>query len=104
MNKTELLKWLEHNFPNRHPDEQLLGLVEEVGELCHAQLKGRQGVRHTAAQIRELKIDAVGDILIFLHNYCLCEGIDIDAALETTWEKVAQRDYRTDPDLNGSRQ
>ena len=46
----------------------LLGVAEEVGELCHAQLKGEQGIRHTPKEIKKMKMDAVGDIVIFLAN------------------------------------
>lgn len=89
--------WLRRNFPNDDAGRQLLGVVEEVGELAHAHLKGQQGIRHTPAEIREMKVDAVADIVIFLTGYCVNEGIDMDSAVELAWDQVRQRDWRADP-------
>lgn len=89
--------WLRRNFPNDDAGRQLLGVVEEVGELAHAHLKSLQGIRHTAEEIRAMKVDAVADIVIFLSGYCLNENIDLDAAVEATWDQVRQRDWLADP-------
>jgi len=87
--------WVEHNFGERPSYWPLLGVVEEVGELCHAHLKHEQGIRtnedHDAA-----KRDAVGDIVIYLSDYCSAEGIDLQAAVEETWAEVSKRDWKAD--------
>lgn len=93
--------WLEANFPNQTAEEALLGVVEEVGELSHAHLKGNQGIRHTPAEIREMKIDAIGDIVIFLDGYCIGEGLDFDSVVAFVWAKVKQRDWLTNKETGG---
>ena len=88
--------WLDHNFPNQQPHDGLLGISEEVGELCHAHLKGQQGIRHTPEQIEELKFDALGDIFIFMLSYCNTNEIQLADAIEDTWTKiVSRRDWIT---------
>ena len=52
----------------------LLGICEEAGELCHAQLKKEQGIRGTIEQHDAAMKDAVGDIMIYAINYL--SGID----------------------------
>lgn len=46
---------------------------------------------------RNGKIDSVGDILIFLINYCNKEEINIGEALINTWNEVSKRDWKKDP-------
>lgn len=95
--QTVLEKWHEHNFPGVPSYQPLLGIGEEVGELMHAHLKGEQSIRHSPQEIREMKIDAVGDMLIFLLHYCNIEAINIQVALETTLSQVLQRDWKAYP-------
>ncbi len=92
--------WVKHNFPGRHPYYPLLGLMEELGELSHAHLKSLQGIR-TSEDHDAAKIDAVADIVIFLADYCSGNGIDLQDALNLTWAKVKQRDWRADPEKAG---
>lgn len=93
--------WVSHNFPGREPYYPLLGVQEEVGELSHAFLKMKQGIRGTEAEHHAAMIDAVGDIVIFLSDFCSANGIDFQEAVETTWAKVKQRDWRADPQEGG---
>lgn len=93
----EYPSWLRRNFPNDDASRQLLGVVEEVGELAHAHLKGQQGIRHTPEEIRAMKVDAVADIVIFLSGYCVNEGIDLDEAVEKAWDTVRLRDWIANP-------
>lgn len=85
--------WAERNFPNAKRWEPLIGIQEEVGELSHAFLKLHQGIRlsedHTAKMI-----DAVGDILIYMADFCNRNWIDMQGAMEATWEKVKLRDWQ----------
>lgn len=71
----------------------LLGVVEEVGELCHAHLKNEQGIRGTPEEWRTKKQDAIGDILIYLLDYCTREELDAEECLETAWAEVSARDW-----------
>ena len=64
-----LYDWQKYNFGDQDNDRILLGICEEIGELCHAQLKGEQGIRGTAEEHNAAMKDAVGDIMIYLLNY-----------------------------------
>ena len=88
--------WSKKNFGPHYGSgyRNLLGLSEEVGELCHAQLKGEQGIRHTPEEILKMKKDAVGDIIIFLCNYCDSQDISIDECAELAWEEIKNRDWK----------
>lgn len=93
----EVEKWQAKNFPNSQPYHPLLGLNEEVGELNHAHLKGEQGIRHDKFEIHRKKKDAIGDIMLFLIDYCRKNNLDLVDCLETTWEEVKLRDWVGDP-------
>lgn len=88
-------KWVEHNFPNTNADEQLLGVVEEVGELCHAILKSKQKIRggENQKESMEKEMDAIGDILIYLTGFCNKRGYSVHDILFHTWEQVKDRDW-----------
>ena len=75
----------------------LLGVCEEAGELCHAHLKAEQGIRGTQDEHLEAKKDAIGDIVIYLADYCSQQGIDLERSIENTWAKVKQRDWKQNP-------
>ena len=105
--QTEQKEWSAHNFPNRESYMPLLGVIEEVGELAHAHLKGEQSIRYTEDEVFLKKKDAIGDILIFLADYCTTNGLDMQEAIEDTWIKVKQRDWIKNPvsankDIEGS--
>ena len=93
--------WLRENFPNQTSEQALFGVVEEVGELAHAHLKGEQGIRHTPEEILEMKIDAIGDIVIFLDGYCYSEGLNFPAVVKGVWDKVKKRNWNEDPEKGG---
>jgi NTP pyrophosphatase (non-canonical NTP hydrolase) len=89
----EIREWSGRNFPKNTADEPLFGVGEEFGELCHAHLKLKQGIRvgedHHAA-----KVDAIGDLCIYLMDYCNRSGISLSDAIGITWAKVKERDWQ----------
>lgn len=93
----EQREWVAHNFAGRKPYMPLLGVAEECGELCHAHLKGEQGIRYTPEVVLAKKKDAVGDILIYLADYCSANDIDLEECVTYTWGKVKQRDWIKNP-------
>lgn len=97
--------WQSKNFDihDKTATHNLLGVGEEVGELMHAHLKGEQGIRHTPEQIKAMKENAVGDIIIFLSNYCYAENIDIAKSVEDVLNEIEQRDWRKNP-LNAGKE
>lgn len=88
----EQYAWIKHNFPNRKNYQPLLGVMEELGELTHAHLKHEQNIR-TSEDHYLKKIDAVGDIVIFLTDYCTANNIDLEDAVTKTWNDVKKRDW-----------
>lgn len=73
MNKTlqeiqsELKVWTEYNFGKQTPEISILGMIEELGELSHAILKEKQGIR--VSDFLADKKDAIGDLTIYALNY-----------------------------------
>lgn len=93
--QSEVVEWSKYNFGPRLGSgyRPLLGAIEELGELAHAHLKAEQGIR-TSEDHNEAKIDAIGDIIIYLADYCEQQGIDLQCAVEATWSKVSKRDWK----------
>lgn len=89
--------WVLHNFGNRPTWMPLLGAVEELGELAHAHLKEAQGIRTNENHIENAK-DAIADIIIYLADYCSSRGFDFQEIVQSTWDKVKQRDWKKNPE------
>ena len=96
----EVFKWSRYNFGGQPAHRPLLGVVEEIGELSHVFLKEEQGIRlasETEQQRFEKEKDSLGDIMIYLCDYAARRGIDLQEALNTTWDVVKQRDWKRFP-------
>lgn len=95
----DIFTWLRRNFPDATAQDEFYGVVEEVGELAHADLKHREKIRNLQDPevAFDAKVDAVGDLIIYLMNYCSLTGISFRAALEETWSSVVQRDWVANP-------
>lgn len=92
--------WADQNFgPSVAPyHRNLLGLMEELGELAHAHLKREQGIRGTAEEHDSKAKDAIGDMMIFLMNYCSDRDWSLGEITQTTWEEVVRkRDWKANP-------
>lgn len=74
--QTSLYHWQHYNFGPQNNDRLLLGINEEIGELCHCVLKKMQGIRGTPAEHNNNMKDAIGDIMIYTLNYL--SGLKID--------------------------
>lgn len=86
-------EWAKRHFGDCPSYLPLLGIVEEVGELSHSHLKQSQGIRgDNAKHIADAK-DAVGDIVIFLMDYCNRRGWDLQEIIEDTWDEVSKRKW-----------
>ena len=84
--------WQINNFGLLPPEDSLLGIVEEVGELAHAHTHNKQRVRTNENHASNMK-DAVGDITIFLMSFCTSYGWDYQSIIEGVWKKVSDRDW-----------
>jgi len=73
----------------------LLGLIEELGELAHSHLKEQQGIRTSEDHVAKAK-DAIGDIVIFLADYCNARVFNLALIIKETWEQVRKRDWKRD--------
>lgn len=93
----KLEPWQKHNFPESTAEDQILGVVEEVGELSHHFLKRKQGIRSHENHDEEIR-DACADIVIYLANFCNMEGIDLSFELLKAWSAVKDRDWQKDPE------
>ncbi len=63
-------EWIAKNFPPGPDDipgnNSILGCIEELGELAHAHLKRKQGIRGTPEEHDAAAKDAIGDITVYL--------------------------------------
>ena len=98
----EQLEWAKHNFGSKYGSgyRTLLGAMEELGELAHAHLKSEQGIRINENH-QESKKDAVGDIIIYLANYCSDNDLILEDCIKDTWENVKVRDWKKN-NINGA--
>ncbi len=89
--------WQDYNFGPQPPHRMVLGAAEEVGELCHAQLKMEQAIRGTPEEHNAAAKDAVGDAIIYLANYCTVKGFNLQQIMEDTWREISKRDWKKFP-------
>jgi NTP pyrophosphatase (non-canonical NTP hydrolase) len=93
--------WAFRNFgrecTNERSKSSILGVVEEVGELAHSVLKQEQGIRGTKEEHDAAIQDAVGDIVIFLSDFCTRRKLDFEVCVERAWNEVKDRDFITFP-------
>ena len=99
LKQKELAKWHLRNFgiKTKKAEWQFIGLVEEVGEMAHAILKRKQGIREVN---HEDISDAFADIVIFGIQIMTCEGRNVEDVLSRTISEVLQRDWKKYP-VNG---
>ena len=92
--------WLKKNFPDAQPWEALAGIVEEVGELSHAHLKGFNKIRglDDPQKVAAAKSDAIGDIFVYMASYCNTNDLDLEECIFSAWEEVQRRNWRLNPE------
>lgn len=104
----EVREWAERNFADTweegQPMDPFLGIVEEVGEISHAILKFKQGIREYDANKMHSEVrDGIGDLFIYMCDFCSRMGYDFQEIVEITWDQVKQRDWnkqREEPDAS----
>lgn len=116
----EIAQWSQDNFPKRTSDRNLFGVTEKLGELaehtlelvvpilhvfrqmgkcCHGNLKRSFGLRDSQEFHEEKIKDAIGDMTIYLIEFCTLNGWDYQAILEDVWKEVRKRDWIDDPSM-----
>ena len=78
-----IIRWAEARkiIPNSNPESQLLKAVSEMGELADATIK----------KDREAVIDAVGDVMVCLINYCALQDINLVDCMEVAYDQIKNR-------------
>ena len=75
-------EWAAKNFPDTTPYDMFEGMVEELGELAHARLKRRQGIRGST-EVHDLEEkDSIGDIAITAIHYATLRGFDVQTCVD----------------------
>ncbi|AFZ74775.1 MazG-like family protein [Natronobacterium gregoryi] len=71
----EVSEWSRENFADQPTANPLLGVAEELGELTE----------HLAVHdcLTEYELDCVGDLLVYLADFCARRGFDLQAAYDT---------------------
>jgi NTP pyrophosphatase (non-canonical NTP hydrolase) len=80
--QAEHKEWSAKNFPDQKAHHCLLGMIKEVGELAHAQLKLEQGIRVNEDHIAARR-DAIADIALYLIGFCNYNKIDLGVLICT---------------------
>jgi NTP pyrophosphatase (non-canonical NTP hydrolase) len=107
MMQREVGEWSERNFGKQDGVNPYMGTIEELGELseaillmqsrigrlAHATLKEAQGIRGTKEEHAAAAKDAVGDLMIFLLDFCDKKGWDAETILTDTWATVRLREW-----------
>ena len=78
-----IIQWAEARkiIPNSTPETQLLKAVSEMGELADATIKND----------KEAVIDAVGDVMVCLVNYCVLQDINLVQCMEVAYDQIKNR-------------
>ncbi len=97
----EVRVWADGNFDTTDPLDPLLGMIEELGELCHAVLKMRQGIRGTVEEHFLAARDALGDMEIYRADFIGRMGWSSQEIVQDTWNQVSKRNWKDNP-LSGS--
>lgn len=109
----DMYQWKFHNFGGliKNGHQNMLGIIEEVGELSHSILKQQQQIRLKPGKTYEdMMKDAIGDIFIFLMNYLSERKIEFIfpmtfndiSACDTTDEVNVLKLFRLTSDIVGS--
>jgi NTP pyrophosphatase (non-canonical NTP hydrolase) len=87
--------WRVANFGKPNANHQIMGIVEEVGELTHAKLKWDQGIRgYDEAKAKEEMKDAIGDMIIFAMGLCDVYDWKLQDIIDSTSSYVLTRDWK----------
>jgi NTP pyrophosphatase (non-canonical NTP hydrolase) len=81
--EAEIIRWAEARkiIPNSTPHAQLLKALSEMGELADATLKDQ----------KDEIVDAVGDVMVCLINYCALKDINLVDCMEIAYDQIKHR-------------
>jgi NTP pyrophosphatase (non-canonical NTP hydrolase) len=86
----KIVQWAEARriVPNQKPPIAILKLVSEIGELADAEAKGR----------KEEVVDAVGDVMVCLINYCALKDINLVDCMYSAYNQIKDRKGTMSPE------
>lgn len=99
LKQKDLKEWQLKNFGIPEPEDMIIGMSEELGELAHYFLKGKQGIREAAHgnDVTGKIADAFGDIIVFGTQLMTCLGMDAEVEVKKVIEEVLKRDFVNNP-------
>jgi len=79
----KIIQWAEARkiIPNSTAEVQLLKAISEMGELADATIKNDQ----------EAIVDAVGDVMVCLINYCALQDLNLVDCMEVAYDQIKNR-------------
>lgn len=79
----KIIQWAEQRkiIPNSTPEVQLLKAMSEMGELADATIK----------KDKEAIVDAVGDVMVCLVNYCALQDLNLVDCMEVAYDQIKNR-------------
>lgn len=79
----KIIQWSEARkiIPNSTPEVQLLKATSEMGELADATIK----------KDKEAIVDAVGDVMVCLVNYCALQDLNLVDCMEVAYDQIKNR-------------
>jgi NTP pyrophosphatase (non-canonical NTP hydrolase) len=100
----ESRQWRNQAYPDTATIElQALGVTEESGELAHAVLKFKQGIRgYNKTKTAEEVADAIGDIFIYACGVADHLDINVVDAIVKAWDHVKARNITQGSDSGSS--
>lgn len=84
-------EWVAKNFPPYEGEipgnDSILGCIEELGELAHAHLKSKQGIRGSTEAHDAAAKDAIGDVIVYLLGVISAHDVQVGGVCtgETTF-------------------
>lgn len=92
-------EWRYKNFPpdKREAFHQMMGVVEETGEIAHALLKLSQDIRGNE-DLEDKLMDSIGDLVIYLCGVCDARDLTLFECVNRAWLEVKDRDWVKYPD------
>jgi NTP pyrophosphatase (non-canonical NTP hydrolase) len=99
--QNESNEWRQAAYPDTVHDNlaQLAGVTEEVGELAHALLKYKQGIRgYDRPRMLAEAGDAMADAIIYMCGIASSLGLDLQHEVLKAWHHVRDRNITQNSD------
>jgi NTP pyrophosphatase (non-canonical NTP hydrolase) len=95
LKQKEFAEWQKKNFGGGELSDMIHGMSEEVGEMAHAYLKGKQRIRnYTPEKARDEMADSFADCMVFGIQAMIALGLDAEAVLNMVFRDVLSRNFK----------